>query len=250
MRSDLTTLFKLVFAYRKPVAEGDIRIASVILRKWLIEGLLGRLCNAEGFEATVPTIDNSEVVAEIANQPSVSYFLTGGVKFNGTPRSGIYTSTIPAQDKPLLPVDRMRDREMKISVFLAQKRLYFEGAFFSCADIIKFAANKLGGAHYDTRREADHEKLNRAAQYFQYGGPQLQSIPSPHCEVYMIFEPKSPEPLSGLYIEIIAAASSFVHLRLDGKPVMKLTTRLSMRTRLRRLFALDKARIVMFGERE
>ena len=53
LESDLTALFKLVFAHRKPIAEGDIRLASVILRKWLIDGLLGRLCHAAKVEATI-----------------------------------------------------------------------------------------------------------------------------------------------------------------------------------------------------
>jgi hypothetical protein len=33
--------------------------------------------------------------------------------------------------------------------FLKQKRMYFDGHFYTCEDIIKYVANKLGGAHLD-----------------------------------------------------------------------------------------------------
>jgi hypothetical protein len=247
LESDLTTLFKLVFTFRKPVSEGDIRIASVILRKWLIDGLLGRLCNATGIEATIPALDNSVALAALANHPAIDYFLTAGIRFNGVPVSGIYNSGDPFQGKPQIPVDRMLDREMKVSEFLAQKRLYFEGALFSCADIIKFTANKLGGAHFDTRREPHHEQLDRASQYMKYGGPHPSPEWDPGSQIYMVLEPDSKEVLSGLHIEIVAAATSFIQIRFGGNPIMKLTTKTSLRTRLRRLLGLNKARFRFFG---
>jgi hypothetical protein len=248
LESDLTTLFKLVFTYRKPVTEGDIRIASVILRKWLIDGLLGRLCNAARVEATIPALDNSAPLAALSKHPAIDYFLTAGVRFNGVPVSGIYNSADPFQGEPQIPVDRMQDREMKVSEFLAQKRLYFDRALFSCADIIKFTANKLGGAHFDTKREPHHEQLDRASQYMKYGGPHPSPGWDPGSQIYLVLEPDSSEILSGLHIEIVAAATSFIQIKFGGNPIMKLTTKPSFRTRLRRLLGLNKARFRSFGK--
>src|SRR5258708_35973622 len=42
----------------------------------------------------------------------------------------------------------------------------------------------------------------------------------------------SVEILSGLHIEIIAAATSFIQIKFGGTPIMKLTTKTSLRTRL------------------
>jgi hypothetical protein len=246
LQSDLTTLFKLVFVHRKPIMEGDIRLASVILRKWLIDGLLGRLCNPARVKATVPALDNSAPLAALLHEPSINYFLTGGVKFNGDPIRGIYNSAIPSEGRPLIPVDVMPDKELKVSAFLAQKRLFFEGSLYSCEDIIKFTANKLGGAHFDTKHDPQLEKLVRASQYMKYGGPRPSPDWHPDSEIYMVLEPSSNEVLSGLHIEIIAAAASFIHIKFDGSPIMKLTTKTSLRTRLRRLFRLDKGRFWFF----
>ena len=246
LESDLTTLFKLVFTHRKPVTEGDIRIASVILRKWLIDGLLGRLCNAAKVEATIPVLDNSAPLAALPNYPAIDYFLTAGVRFNGVPVLGIYNSADPFRGEPQIPVDRMQEHEIKVSEFLAQKRLYFDGSLFSCDDIIKFTANKLGGAHFDTRREPHHEELDRASQYMKYGGPHPSPEWDPGSQLYIVLEPDSNEVLSGLHIEIVAAATSFIQIRFGGNPIMKLTTKVSLRTRLRRLFGLNKARFRFF----
>jgi hypothetical protein len=246
LENDLSTLFKLTFTYRKPIMEGDVRLASVVLRKWLTDGLLGRLCNAARVEATVPAMDNSAPLAALPGEPSINYFLTGGVKFNGLPISGIYNSALAAQGKLLIPVDTMPVREFKIGEFLAQKRLFFEGTLYSCSEIIKFTANKLGGAHFDTKRDSRLEKLDRASQYMKYGGPYPSPIWDPGCEVYVVLEPNSKEVLSGLHIEILAAAASLINLKLDGEPIKQLTTKTSLRTRLRRLLVFDKARGLIF----
>jgi hypothetical protein len=246
LQSDLVALHKLVHAHRKPITEGDIRLASVILRKWLTDGLLGRLRNPARVEATVPVLDNSAPLAALAHEPSINYFLTGGVKFNGVPIRGIYNSSLPSQGRPLIPVDVMPGEELKVSAFLAQKRVFFEGSLYSCADIIKFTANKMGGAHFDSRRDPQLEKLDRASQHMKYGGPQPSPNWEPDSEIYMVLEPNSTEVLSGLHIEIIAAAASFIRIKLDGKPIMKLTIKTSLRTRLRRLLRLDKGRFWFF----
>ncbi|ABD88649.1 hypothetical protein [Rhodopseudomonas palustris] len=246
LESDLATLFKLVFSFRKPVTEGDIRIASVILRKWLTDGLLGKLCNAAGVKATVQVLDNSIPLAALAEHPAINYFLTAGVRFNGVPICGIYNSGDPFAGGPQIPVDQMHEREMRISEFLAQKRLYFDGSLFSCADIIKFTANKLGGAHFDMQRTPNYEKIDQASNYMKYGGPLPSAEWDPGSEIYMVLEPTSNEVLSGLHIEIVAAATTFIQIKFDGIPIMKLATKVSLRTRARRLLGLDRARFRFF----
>jgi hypothetical protein len=57
LESDLDSLFKLVFTHRKPLAEGDIRLASVILRKWLTDGLLGHYCHVAGVVVGASTLN-------------------------------------------------------------------------------------------------------------------------------------------------------------------------------------------------
>src|SRR5438309_11964424 len=111
LHTDLNTLFKLVFTFRKPISEGDVRLASVILRKWLVGGLLGEFCNAARITPTFYILDNSEALRALKSQPTIDFFLTGGVKFDGTPVFGTYHSSLPFQGKSLLSIDSMPDKE-------------------------------------------------------------------------------------------------------------------------------------------
>jgi hypothetical protein len=139
---DLQTLEKLVITFRKPLTEADIRIGSVILRKWLIDGMLGRLCNSIGVKPTCFVLDNSKTIELLNDALPIEYFLTGGVKFSGIPILGVYESTAIYTGKPILPVEEMDDLEVGIGGLLDQERIYFRGTFFTCAEIIKFCANK------------------------------------------------------------------------------------------------------------
>jgi hypothetical protein len=78
--SDLDSLFKLVFTHRKPLAEGDIRLASVILRKWLTDGLLGHYCHVAGVVPTLEALDTAEMCDAVAAHPDVNYFLAAGTR--------------------------------------------------------------------------------------------------------------------------------------------------------------------------
>jgi len=248
LKSDLDTLFRLVFTYRKPVSEGDIRLASVILRKWLVEGQLGQFCNAARAKATFWALDNEQVCKALPATPQINYFLTAGVRMNGIPVKAIYNATVPPPPVPLVPVDTIHVRSFTLHEFLRQKRLYFEGTFFSCEDIIKFTANKLGGAHLDFNRVKEAQ-LNRAASFMMYGGPANPQDVIRQIEIYMVLEPKSTEILSGVHLEIIAAATSLIQVRVDGRPVVKLRTTRSLVTRVREWLwpTNEGSRIVGYG---
>lgn len=235
LQGDLETLFKLVFTFRKAVSEADVRVASVTLRKWLIEGLLAQLCKVRRQKLTFPVLDNDKLLLDIVGEPSINYFLTGGIRFNGQPIQCIYHSSLPAGEKPLLRPQPMPDCMVRLSDFVHQKRLFFEGTFFTCADIIKYTANKLGGAHLDERRTEHFAKLDAAAAFMKFGGPPDFSKPPP-SEIYMMVEPEGSEVLTAVHIEIIAAATSFIQVHLDGEPVMKLTILKPWLNRLRAVF--------------
>ncbi len=111
---------------------------------------------------------------------------------------------------------------------------------------LPLARARISGAHFDTKRDSDLEKLDRASRYVKYGGPHPGPDWEPDSEIYMVLEPSSNEVLSGLHIEIIAAATSFIQIKFGGTPIMKLTTKTSLRTRLRRLLGRDKARFRFF----
>ena len=183
LESDLDLLFKLVFTHRKPLAEGDIRLASVILRKWLTDGLLGHYCHVAGVVPTLEALDTTEMCNAVAAHPHVNYFLAAGIMANGRPVESIYNATVPYRGEPLISI-RMKRREFPLRDFLRQKRMYFEGNFYTCGDIIKYVANKLGGAHLDFSREK-LQGIERGAAFMTYGGP-MPDPANPPSRMYMI----------------------------------------------------------------
>jgi hypothetical protein len=147
LEGDLVTLSKLVYSHDCPVTEGDIRSASAILRKWLVEKKLSRLCNLLKVQPTFPVANNKGIIEQIKLNDSIVFFITAGIKFNGLPYYFPYHSTNPTTNSLRLyePVQEL----VSFNDFLSQKRVFFKSKFYTNEEIIKFVANKLGGVHCD-----------------------------------------------------------------------------------------------------
>jgi hypothetical protein len=231
LEGDLQTLFRLIVRHGQPLDEGSIRAASPILRRWLVEGLLGKLGRGLERKPTIPALNN-EVVIRALPQDGVTCFITGGVRFNGKPVSGIYISDKPYLGRPPIPVDMMKFEMVRLGVFIDQKRLYFRGHFFSCAEIIKFVANKLGGVHHDYERDERQRVMEAAADAITFGGPEAKHERGKLGQTHLVVEPEAIEPLNGLHVEVIAAAASLMCIQFDGKPVLDLTIEKSATSRI------------------
>jgi len=225
LESDLSTLYGLVNTFGTPLTDGNIRAASGILRRWFGESLIGRLCNDLGLTPTFPVLDNAAALKTAALDPNIDYFLTAGVRLQDAPVMFIYNSSAPPPDRQLFSRPDAPYVLMSTGAFLDQRRVYFEGNFISTRDIITFTANKLGGVHFDGRRNERQAILQRAADFMTYGGPLNQINREPPGPLYMSIEPNGREILSGFHLEIIAAASSFVHLHMDGQQLVNFPPR-------------------------
>ena len=244
LESDLSTLFRLTFT-NGPVAEGDVRIAAVILRKWLCDGLIGQLCHRLGHTPTFPVLDNSSILQALTQQPSISYLLTGGVKFDGQPVMAFYNSSAPASEAPLIPLEGLDYILVATSKMLGQQRVFHDGNRFTCEEIIRFTANKLGGAHLDFDRPGRFDAMQRAAEFMTFGGPLDKVRGKPPGELYLELEPKGRAILSGFHIEIVAAASSFIQLRLNGEQLIDFggVLRPTFMGRIRKLIGLRRRKL-------
>ena len=165
--------------------------------------------------------------------------MTGGVKFQGKPVMGVYDSRSPPQTAPELPISAMRNCLVSLRDFKRQLRIYHNGQFFSCVDIIKFVANQGGGAHLDYRR-SKHEKAEAAFRWCTFGGTLLDLSLRPKGALHFEVEPTATDTLTSFHIEIIAATASFVQLRVDGEPLLQITVDKSYSGRLRALMGLKK----------
>lgn len=223
---DLESLARLIFTHQTPVTEGDIRLATSILRKWLTDGgLLGRLCHALKKTPTFAVLDNDEWFSTLRTDPGLTYALTGGALFNGRAFKMYYHST------SLDPIDTVRRlalpryKFVSLGAFINQRRIVFKGQNITLADIITFTANKLGGVHYDINRNEKQKLLEQTSDHMTFGGPLDKIGIHPPGELYLCLEPQGDQILSGFHVEIIAAASSLVQIHLDGDPLFQLKTK-------------------------
>ena len=69
----------------------------------------------------------------------------------------------------------------------------------------------------------------------KFGGPLPAEEPQP-SELYFVLEPTGSEILSGVHIEIVAAAASLIQVEFDGLPVMNITVKKSYWSRMKKFF--------------
>lgn len=87
------------------------------------------------------------------------------------------------------------------------------------AEVLRFACNKLGGAHLDDRRDDRQALLENASQYVTFGGPQEKLRGGRPGTIHLPLEPQGTEVISGVMVVVIAAAAMLVNIRFDGVPV-------------------------------
>lgn len=243
LEADLLTLRPLVIKRNSPVLEGEIRAASAILRRWLHEGQLGRLANGLGVLTTLPTLRNDLIVAQLGELNDIDYYLAGGIAFNGRLVQSIYSSNLPYGGAPRLDVQSARPEWVKPDAFLAQPCLFFERHWFSRRAVLLFTANKLGGVHFDLRRDEDQARLGRAATYMTFGGPPSAALRGQQGVMHLELEPAGREFLSGLHIEVVVAGAALLQVRFDGFPIFLTRQTSSLTQRLRKVSGLDRRRL-------
>lgn len=232
--ADVRALVPLALPTNHPVSEAHIRLMAVILRRWLVDGDLQKLLQPLKKTALFDVQGNTQAYAYAVKSTAFRYYLTGGIRVNGRPISHIYESESEASD-----VDQSFMQEGRASVslkkFLAQPRLLHCGQWFNTGQILRFAANKLGGNHLDFDRSGEWAQLDAANSFLRFGGPALRQPPE-GCEVYLIIEPSSEEIIGAVHLEVIAAAASFVQMSIGGEQLCELQTEKSLMDQLRKLF--------------
>jgi len=100
--------------------------------------------------------------------------------------------------------------------------LHFKGDDFSMERTLRFACNKLGGAHFDPDRDEQEKILDSAARYVTFGPPEHSIETGEAGEIHLPLEPTGTEVLSGIAVVIIVAASMLVNIHIDGQPLFEL----------------------------
>lgn len=143
------------------VSDSQVRVTSTILRRLLLESTLQRAWKAAGFEGQ-PVILAPDFRAMLNTiDGTVLYALAGGAS---SARSG---AEIQARFPVLVegptirfvsPEDQVRriietDFPFLLTDFVEGPVIFARGDLITRRQLIKYVCNKLGGAHYDPKRE-------------------------------------------------------------------------------------------------
>jgi hypothetical protein len=163
---DLEFLFN---EWNQDIDDASLRRSSPVLRSLLVEGQLGNISHQAGKEIRIlaPAICRLITEAELKHK---NYYQAGGAKYKG-----MQVQSTSMVNRALSPEEIKADYErtkdvmgksypVKLSVFLKQTSFVVDGVLINREEVIKYVANKLGGAHYDSAR------LNSTPK----GGPSLE----------------------------------------------------------------------------
>jgi hypothetical protein len=151
---DLDYLFK---EWNQDIDDASLRRSSPVLRALLVEGLLGRAAHQVGREMRVMAPAIGRVVTD-GELRECTFFQAGGAKYKGMIVQSM--SMIPRAETPAeMKESYERQKEIigksypvKMGVFLKQTSFVVKGVLINREEVIKYVANKLGGAHYDSSR--------------------------------------------------------------------------------------------------
>jgi hypothetical protein len=219
LEADLQSLIELTFTLG-PTRERHIRQASVIIRRWLLDNDLNKLSQLLGATATFPVVDDRHLFEAAKNDPDIDYYLSAGVKFNGQPVMQLYASRAPNPPDWVRLWPSMQVADLRLGKAISRPALYFEGETFNLGEVVKFACNKLGGAHHDDKRTAREEKLERAANHLTIGPPADTAPQDQVGETHLPLEEIGADVLSGIAVSVMVAATMLVNIRFDGIPVL------------------------------
>ena len=218
---DVRSVLELTFP-NGPVQNRHVRQASVIVRRWLCDNELRHLAREVQAPITFPVLDDTAIFKLVENDADISYYLSAGVKFDGKPIWALYHSYSDMAPPWAGDIRKSKIIMLKLGQALKQPVLHFAGETFSLDATLRFACNKLGGAHYDLTRKGIEEKLDAAARYLTFGPPEEMLATSDLGTIHLPLERTGTEVLSGISVVVIVAATMLVNVHIGGEPVFEL----------------------------
>lgn len=145
----------LADAWNPSVDDDSLRRGSVILRKLLLEGLLHRAWKANG-RTKQPHVIAPRLESLLAKLPNdkLRFALAGGGNFGGV--YAAFPCLMEGNDYSHPDMEGEIEHLFSLREFVEGGSLYLEGRTIKRRELIKYVANKLGGAHWDpSRRRGD-----------------------------------------------------------------------------------------------
>lgn len=146
--------------WTQDIDDSSLRRASPVLRSLLIENQLMKVANilSEEINIMAPCISKYDVHM---NDPSIVFYQSGGAKYKGM-EIQFLKHLNRAKSPEEIKADYEREKSsigqnypVKLSLFMKQISFIINGVKINREEVIKYIANKRGGAHYDSSRKTD-----------------------------------------------------------------------------------------------
>lgn len=226
LEDDVQSLLELTYP-KSPVKERHIRQASVIVRRWLCDGELVKLAQGLGVIPKVPILNDDEIFKIVSKDLTIDYYFSGGVKFNGRPIQCVYRSIAQSPPPWVKKIYGVEFHEVNIGKAMSKRVLHFDNTNFSLDEVVRFACNKLGGAHFNTLRNERDAKLERAARFLTFGPPEASLPPGRAGTIHLELEGIGEEVLNAVSTSVIVASTLLVNVRFDDIPVFDISSQIS-----------------------
>lgn len=220
---DIQNLLELTFP-NGPVQERHVRQASVIVRRWLCDNELNKLNSYMRSTITFPVLKDKDVLDQASMDPDVDYYLSAGVKFDGKPIWALYHSNSEEAPNWLAMLQGLDVEDTKLSKALKRPVLFFDDSVFTMDEVLRFACNKLGGAHLDSSRDEKTQKLDDAHRYLTFGPPEEAMGGKNIGQIHLPLERHGKEILSGISVIVIVAAAMIINIRFNDVPFIQLAS--------------------------
>ncbi len=157
---DLDFLFN---DWNQDIDDASLRRSSPVLRSLLVDGLLSKAAHDARKELRIMTPAICRVTTDAELRECV-FYQAGGARYKGMM---VQDASIVARAKSAAEIKASYERTkevmgknypVKLGVYLRQTSLVVNGVLINREEVIKYVANKLGGAHYDSSRaDSVHE---------------------------------------------------------------------------------------------
>lgn len=146
--------------WSQDIDDSSLRRASPVLRSLLIEGQFMKVANMlnETVSIMAPEISKNE---EHLNDTSIVFYQSGGASYKGMQvqfAKQLNRAMSPEEIKESYEMQKNligQNYPVKLSKFMRQISFMINGVKINREEVVKYVANKRGGAHYDSSRSTE-----------------------------------------------------------------------------------------------
>jgi len=178
----------------------EVRLASVVLRRLLHEGLLQAGWNI-CFENGSPVITATDLGAMLEKVPAkyIHYAYAGGAHTEGAQHTGYFLLVVPKEEydasEPEVKVREIQNlfnpgvkKDFPLPEFISSACVISGSASVSRLELLRYVANKLGGVHWDNERGGWTGPVSSRQLLLDEGHLVVGRLPAPLYETLSIAE--------------------------------------------------------------